>query len=66
MSMRFTTIKARNDLTQRLVTLAMGMQRSFDQGHTGLIRVTDDMIGDVIAAAAVVALAETDEPPKAL
>lgn len=62
MPVRFTDEFARDQLGARLVALSEQMQRSLDQGHDGRIDVNDDMIGDIIAAAACVLLAEVVKP----
>jgi hypothetical protein len=58
MTLKFITKEKRDELAERLLTLAQYMQSSFDQGHDGRIRVTDEMIGDIKTAACVVALSE--------
>jgi len=66
MPLKFTSKEKRDELAERLATLSQRMIRSWDQGHDGKITVTDEMIGDIQTAAAVVGLAEiepTDELP---
>lgn len=58
MPLKFTSREKRNELAERLVSLAEYMQRSFDQGNHGTIAVSDEMIGDIRTAAGVVALSD--------
>ena len=58
MPLKFTSKEKRDELAERLATLAQYMQSSFDQGHDGRIGVTDEMIGDIKTAACVVGLSE--------
>lgn len=61
MGVKFDSEEQRNALARRLFNLAKEMQQSFDQGHDHRIAVTDAMIGDVLAAAGVVAIADLKE-----
>lgn len=63
MPLKFTSKKARDELAERLVAFAKSMLRAGDQGHDGMIRASDEMIGDIQTAACVVALSEIQEPP---
>lgn len=54
MPVKFTSREKRDELTRRLIAIAEHMQRSFDQGYDGRISVSDEMIGDILAAAGCV------------
>ena len=62
MPLKFVSREKRDEMAERLVSLANHMLRSRDQGHDGRITVTDEMIGDIQLAACHVALAEIAEP----
>jgi hypothetical protein len=57
-TLKFTSKEKRDELAERLASLAQYMQSSFDQGHDGRVGVTDEMIGDIKTAACVVGLSE--------
>jgi hypothetical protein len=61
MSVRFISKEYRDTLCRRLTELANHMQRSFDQGHDGRIGVTDEMIGDILAAAGCVGMSDVEQ-----
>jgi hypothetical protein len=52
----FTDKLSREALSKRLMALVFDVQRSYDQGSTrpGWVYVSDQLEGDIIAAAAVV------------
>ena len=54
MPVNFTSEEKRDELRDRLKSIAQSMRRSFDQGHDGTIFVSEEMIGDILTAAAVV------------
>jgi hypothetical protein len=58
MSAKFTSAAKRDEFAKRLLEIAHMMRRSFDQGHDGRIFVSEEMIEDIQAAAACVAIAE--------
>lgn len=58
MPLKFTSKEKRDELAERLLGLANHMQQSFHQGHDGRINVTDEMVGDIETAVAVVSLSE--------
>lgn len=58
MPLKFTSREKRDELAERLLSLAQYMQSSFDQGHDHRIGVTDEMIEDIKTAACVVGLSE--------
>lgn len=61
MTLKFTTKEKRNELAERLATLAVTMLRSRDQGSDGKILVSDEMMEDIQTAACVVGLSEIAE-----
>ena len=61
MPLKFTTIAKRDELAERLATLALEMQSAWDQGNHGTIMVTQTMVDDVKTAACVVGLAEISD-----
>lgn len=62
MGLKFTTKENRDELAERLATLAIVMRRAWDQGSDGRIVATEDIIGDIQTAACVVALADIQPP----
>ena len=62
MSVKFDSTEKRDALAIRLRDLARHMIASRDQGEHHQIYVNDEMIDDVLAAAAIVHLAEIVQP----
>lgn len=60
MTATFSSEAHRDALCRRLIELAKDMQRSFDQGSPPLIAVSDEMIGDILTAAACVRAAKAN------
>jgi hypothetical protein len=58
MPLTFTTKEKRDELAERLATLAIEMIRAGDQGLDGRIFVTSTMIDDIRTAACVVGTAD--------
>lgn len=56
--LKFVTRKKRDQLARRLADMANDMLRSWDQGGDGRVRVTEEMVEDIRAAAAIVGLSE--------
>lgn len=56
--LKFKTAEDRDAFSKRLYSHAYYMIRSRDQGHDGRIGVTDELIDDLRAAAAIVACSE--------
>jgi hypothetical protein len=62
MGLKFTSKEKRDELAERLATLAIVMRRAWDQGSDGKILATEDIIVDIQTAACVVALADIQSP----
>lgn len=62
MPLKFTSKEKRDELAERLATLAMDMLQTRSQGHDGRIGVTDMMMDDIRTAACVVGLADIQSP----
>jgi hypothetical protein len=58
MPLKFTSKEKRDELAERLAALARDMLASRDQGGTGKIFVSDEMMEDIQTAACVVGLSE--------
>lgn len=63
MGLKFTSKEKREELAERLATLAIAMRHAWDQGGDGSIVATEEMIGDIQTAACVVALADVEQKP---
>lgn len=58
MGIKFATKEKRDELAERLATLAVEMIRSWDQGRDGKIVATPEMVDDIRTAACLVGLTE--------
>jgi hypothetical protein len=61
MGIKFTSKEKRDELAHFLAHWAVEMIRCRDQGRDGKIIPTDDLVGAIQTAAAVVSLADVDE-----